>query len=773
MATQHSDKRIKLFLERSIERLPFDITQKAEEIYLPDGDPSEKLKRKVKAIVEIAGDNYDQFTENIASADLKQQDDKSAALATEKDDAADGEKDAEPAPAIVPATTAVAGPASAANTRVNPPQAIYAKLWHAQSEIGLALDVLNIIISSYQTTSGTVGGAGSGPISTLPNAPLTALPPGSLKCEYVPKAPLPLSALISNEKMALGGKKHQLRNAADILMQGAQKLKKVMVDEGQFWEGALRLRKNNWCIVSAKTGSGQQPHLYHGNRLASGTQLFVHYGFRDVGSLYSERAYAELVRDQSSSETASGKAGSIKLHIPNKTRKMVVMSLVQQGEPHTQGSRASQPKNRDTLHTQLLSAQNALFDNELFQELINEARTMNNSVSIVDNELFLPINDELELKIAHRTPTSEDQTTSLSSISPSSSQSSAHDICQSGYKDNFAMNLKGTAEILRCTMQLMQHRRYRQNIKERSDSFFKSSRPGGGRTAGSFGQLQQTLQQRPTAMLSTTLQVLQYYSFSKRIREALGKVTRNLRQNWWEPINVHSVDIKSPPQSTASAAAECSTSTALSGSTSRSGSNFGMGSAVSIQLGSQAPAVRFVMRSHPAPCVILQLSNRPSAPIMHVAEFERVLEQELAARAIGRICEVINSIETWSDSMPTLQSPRFVIDIDKRCVGVFQIPQRNGTASVKTISVLLQLDMKAERAISISLTCKQGNNTGQKQIFLEDQQFQNAHGRDASGSTIHPYDQSNSTAPSLRIMEMTMERFRTWLKQSIQAELGL
>lgn len=129
-----------------------------------------------------------------------------------------------------------------------------------------------------------LGVSGGGPMSTLPNA----LPPGSLKCEYVPKAPLPLSAQISNEKMALGGKKHQLRSAADILMQGAQKLKKVMADESQFWEDALRLRKNNWCIVAAKGGAGQPPHHHHGNRLASGSQLFVHYGFKDGKLTLSE-----------------------------------------------------------------------------------------------------------------------------------------------------------------------------------------------------------------------------------------------------------------------------------------------------------------------------------------------------------------------------------------------------------------------------------------------------------------------------------------------------
>lgn len=145
---------------------------------------------------------------------------------------------------------------------------------HAQSEIGMALDALNIIISSYQSISGSTSAGASVASLSNPNAPPTALPPGSLKCEYVPRAVLPVAAQIANEKLALGGKKHHLRSAADILMQGAKKLKRVMADEDQFWAGALRLRKNNWCIVSAKVGAGpgQQQHQQH---------LFVHYGFRD------------------------------------------------------------------------------------------------------------------------------------------------------------------------------------------------------------------------------------------------------------------------------------------------------------------------------------------------------------------------------------------------------------------------------------------------------------------------------------------------------------
>ncbi|KAF9908591.1 hypothetical protein EC991_009736 [Linnemannia zychae] len=285
MNSLESNKRIKLNLERSLERLPFDITQKAEEIYLPDGDPSEKLKRKIKIISDAAGDFYDQYTDNAASKE---------ALASGASGAVTNSSNSRVvvqsgSSGSVVTTSPAPAAAAVANARVSSPQGLYSKLWHAQSEIGIALDVLNIVISSYQSLHGA---GGTGPGSTFPtNPPITALPPGSLKCEYVPK-PVLVSAQIQNEKLALGAKRQQLRNAADILMQGANKLRGVMVDEDEFWAGALTLRKNNWCLVSGRGGlsghlqQGPHLHLQHGSRLGAGSQLFVHYGFRDGKGLH-------------------------------------------------------------------------------------------------------------------------------------------------------------------------------------------------------------------------------------------------------------------------------------------------------------------------------------------------------------------------------------------------------------------------------------------------------------------------------------------------------
>ncbi|KAF9920528.1 RNA polymerase II mediator complex subunit [Linnemannia zychae] len=730
MSAQDSNKRIKLNLERSLERLPFDITQKAEEIYLPDGNSSEKLKRKIKVIADAAGDYYDQYTENAASSE-EPTDGSTTATTTGKDITFAQEESGGGMAISSAAMTA------AANMKVTSPQGIYSKLWHAQSEIGIALDVLNIIISSFQQPPGS---SGTGAASTFPNnTPPTALPPGSLKCEYVPK-PILVSAQIQNEKLALGAKRQQLRNAADILLQGAQKLKRVVADEDQFWASALRLRRNNWCLVSSRGGKPGYPqqghvHLPHGNRLGAGSQLFVHYGFKDVGSLYGERAYAELVRNPLPHGELAGEAKTMELFFPNKTGKVLIMSLIQQGSNHIHGPKEPKGRRGNTLHTQLLEAQDSLFDGELFHDLVNEARTMANSVTIVDNEILVSINDELELRIAYRCPTSEEL---RSNKSP---------------KTDLTRRLDSIADTLRYAIQLIQHRRYRQNIKERIDNFFKSSRPGGGRTAGSFGQIQQTLQQRPTSMLSMMLQMLQYYSFARKVRDVLTRSTWNLRQSWWEPIHLQSVDIKFPTTLSFNNSSTISL---------RKASVYGLGTAVSIRVGKKASPIRFVVRSQPVPCVVLQLPDRPPAPLTHIAEFEKVLEQELTCRAIGRTCDVLNSITTWSESMPGLHSPKFVIDIEQHCVGVFAI--RKGDGAIRVSNVHLDVDMRADRAISIVITCNQ-DRFKSKRLFLEDQTL--------NGSSLPSLEESyHSASTSARGSGgHTMETFRSWLQRNILAEL--
>ncbi|KAG0029665.1 hypothetical protein BGZ81_003546 [Podila clonocystis] len=752
MSDQPEQKRIKLFLERSIERLPFDINDKGEELYIPDGDPSEKLKRKVKTIVDLAGDHYDDFTENLPKPQEPGQDENASDTTGAKNEDATTENVDQPSstPVILASINA---------QRMTTPQGVYGKLWHAQGEIRIALDVLTTIIASYQTAN-------------IKDSQQYPLPPGTLKCEYVTKATVPLSNQISSEKLALGSKKNHLRKASQILMQGAENLRKVMENEDQFWEGALRLRKNNWSIGSKTGGAALRV-----NRLGSGSQLSVYYGFGDVGSLHGDRnfAVADLVRSQVPLNP-DAENSNIELFILNQTGKVVVVSLVMRGTEYCRGSRKEKPAtSKTTLHSQLLSAQSSLFDAELFQDLVKEARIMTNSVSIVDNEIFLPINDELELKISHRKPTDEEL-----SIPPTTNAN--------GAKDNqLCSSLAGTADIFRYAMQLIQHRRYRQNIKERSDSFFKSSRPGSGRAPGSFRQFQIALAQRPTNMLSTALQTLQYYTFSRRIREVLTKVSRNLGDSWWEPVSIHSVGIMPPAPSPAvtQGAVSSGSSAPVSGlaSTANKAPNYSMGAAVSIRVGQTSGSLRFVVRSYPAPCVIFQLPDRPTQPITHITEFERMLEQELAVRAIRKICEIVNSIENWTGQPEGgMPSPRFVIDIDKRCVGVFQIPVKaNGYSQgrhIQSATVILQLCMKSGEPTTVGLTCTQGGMSKTIRLHLEDELRHFPSGLNLDSDIVHPYDDSfsfthHSTLSTRRSPLRSTEGFRSWLQQKILDQLDI
>ncbi|KAG0345170.1 Centromere/kinetochore protein zw10 [Podila humilis] len=777
-------KRIKLFLERSIERVPVDINEKAEEFYQSDGDPSEKLKHKIKSIFEIANGKYDDFTEKVATTQEQEQE---AELALEA-------KGAEKAPTPVPthvdshpsssaATTTAATTVHAAKAKINE---IYKKLWLAHGDIRVSLDILNAILASYQPPN----------INAKDNL---LVPPGMLKCENVIKATVPLSTQISNEKLSFGSKKNHLRKASQILMKGAGDLKKVMEHEDQFWEGAVRLRKSNWSIGVKPTGPGQQHRV---NRLGTGSQLSVYYGFGD-GKSY---ASADLMRNQAPSDSESAESKNIELHFFNQTNKVIHISLVRRGTEYCQSidlvaplvlsaslkDSTYGPESKKTLHSQLLSAQSSLFDWELYQDLVKEARILTNSVSIVDNEIILPINDDLELKISLRKRTDDDESPSSSTLT-TSPINGARD-----YKEAQLCNsLSGTADIFRYAMQLIQHRRYRQNIKERTDSFIKSSRPGSGRTPGSFRQFHIMIGQRPTNMLSTALQTLQYYTFSRRIREVLAKVSRNLRNSWWEDVSIHSIDIKAPTPSAAASQGAISSGSSAPVSGQASAANkapaYSMGAAVSICVGESSPSLRFVIRSYPTPCVVFHLPDRPTSPITHITEIERTLEQELAARAIRKICEIVNSITNWTVGRALMAgnrsfpSPRFVIDIDKRCVGVFQFPTRTNGFDQKTNNrqgpmQSATLSMKSGDPTMIALTCTQGGVSRVSQLHLEDELWQHP-SDDTSNSLagddgVHPHDansftfNSQATLLSTRLSPLrTTEGFRAWIQQKILDQL--
>lgn len=84
--------------------------------FLRDGDPSEKLKRKIKVISDAAGDHYDRYTDNVASADEPAEG--SALVASAGTDGFNVQDQP------------VGGVAVATNARVTTPQQIYAKLWY-------------------------------------------------------------------------------------------------------------------------------------------------------------------------------------------------------------------------------------------------------------------------------------------------------------------------------------------------------------------------------------------------------------------------------------------------------------------------------------------------------------------------------------------------------------------------------------------------------------------------------------------------------------------
>lgn len=86
----------------------------------------------------------------------------------------------------------------------------------------------------------------------------------------------------------------------------------------------------------------------------------------------------------------------------------------------------------------------------------------------------------------------------------------------------------------------------------------------------------------------------------------------------------------------------------------------------------------------------------------------------------------------------------------------------------------LRLDMKTERPISISLTCKQGNRARQKRVCLVDQSLQGSQDLGSSGTAFHPHDiMATTTSSHANAAGKSIEGFKAWLKNSILREIDL
>ncbi|KAL0076399.1 subunit 17 of mediator complex-domain-containing protein [Phycomyces blakesleeanus] len=361
-------KRIKLSLEPGIEQPAVDITNSGHEIYKTEQSLPEKLMQNVDRIWMERGDWRD-----LSESDLKKA---IESKDTEEDQAQTHENEADQTtqPTLVP---------TPGFDIVKLRESVLNKLFHAKSEIDVALDVINIL-----ATQSRPGAA----VKDL------VLPPGSLTATYVSKPKTTLKAQLEAVQLTLGLKRKQQKTASAYLKASASNLRKLVENENSFWEEALDLRRNHWLMQA--NSSPPIPGM-----TGTGPTYLVQYGFTDVGSDFNESSLGDLDR----ASTAESEEGSAKmaLSLPHSEPKKIVVHVSQRqmgslGLNFDVFSEAGpfnfhSPSNQ--IQKQLLDAQATIFDAELFADILSEAQTFNSDIRMADDEMILTIGGQIDVSI--------------------------------------------------------------------------------------------------------------------------------------------------------------------------------------------------------------------------------------------------------------------------------------------------------------------------------------------------------------------------------------
>ncbi|KAJ1973994.1 hypothetical protein H4R34_004887 [Dimargaris verticillata] len=231
-------------------------------------------------------------------------------------------------------------------------QYLHEQLWHAQSEIGVAIDVVNLLLASVKpadsgngpvtaandplslitagsnagTTTITNTGATNATAATSlastasvaaaggPNNPATGpplpLPANSISYTYTNQPKPDLVTQIHQVKLALGAKRKHLHTASQILSLHARKLETVIASEQQFWIQALALRQKHWLLQArhqrtAGGGSGNTSGAHRPDGSLDRSTFYVVYGYEAAGTVFRERGLADLLRSHNATSASS------------------------------------------------------------------------------------------------------------------------------------------------------------------------------------------------------------------------------------------------------------------------------------------------------------------------------------------------------------------------------------------------------------------------------------------------------------------------------------
>ncbi|KAL9558840.1 hypothetical protein MBANPS3_000702 [Mucor bainieri] len=398
MSQEPTTKRIKLSLEPAIDNNVVDITNAGQEILKTDTSLPEKLMQSVDRIWFERGEWKD-ISETSLKASIKRRHlQPELELEDENDDDMIHAANALPSQAPLPPGFDVA------KLR----ESVINKLFHAKSEIDVALDVINILAAGNR-------GSSAAAVKDL------VLPAGSLTATYVTRPKQTTKAQLESVQLNLGLKRKKQKQASDFLKKSAAALKRLVAKEQVFWDEALDLRRNNWHMQANSN---------------AGAAFSVQYGYAEVGSDFNEQSVGELKR---ASDNDDDDSQLLQLSLPHGTCRKVAVRISQshmgklglggqhefsegmlgivEGEQEQEDAYADQKETltqgkqgvhaakvlgtaHSKIQNQLAEAHATVFDAELFSDILAEAQALNSNVRFPDDEIVINIDGQIDLHVA-------------------------------------------------------------------------------------------------------------------------------------------------------------------------------------------------------------------------------------------------------------------------------------------------------------------------------------------------------------------------------------
>ncbi|CAG8140867.1 unnamed protein product [Penicillium olsonii] len=202
-------------------------------------------------------------------------------------------------------------------------------------------------------------------------------PLGSLNAEVVNPPPKPESTVKDISAVSRGWRVQNFKGAANKLLQAASRLETEVTSETRYWNEVLAVKNKGWKV----------------SRLPREKQaLGVQYGFLEATPVFRDRGLASLRRAED---------GSLLLDkglVPSKAR-FVRVRVLQSGRL----SGCSQPTNpvfssEETIEGRILQARDTVFEEELFHELVREAKAIAGfGVITRQNLIQVPASEDLEI----------------------------------------------------------------------------------------------------------------------------------------------------------------------------------------------------------------------------------------------------------------------------------------------------------------------------------------------------------------------------------------